>query len=801
MSTTLKPERQTIYSRDRLHAELTRLFGHQHFKGSQEKVISQVMAGIDTIAIMPTGSGKSLCYQFPAMLLPGTTLVISPLIALMKDQYDSLPADVYQRTTFINSSLEADALTQRMGEIVEGRYNLVYCAPERLRQQPFVDALRRAQISLLVVDEAHCVSMWGHDFRPDYLFLSKCLPLLGHPTLLALTATATPDMQLEIAEQLGRKLQPVVASVVRPNLYYEVETLPDKEQKLRRLLDICKEEKGPGVVYARSREACEQLANALRRAGIRAAHYHAGMPPDERTATQESFMLDRVRVIVATIAFGMGIDKSNVRFIVHFSPPDTLEGYVQESGRAGRDGRPSRCVLFMTPGDKSNLSRWKRQAQLKLEELRAIYRELTKQVPQDKVTYVNLEELERQASSTLNKRFDATTVRVAISLLERVGLIVRHFDAPRTAWLALTPEGQMSGDEELQRFLEVAYLPQGQSTRRDIGVLAEQTQIAPDALERMMLGWQERGWIRYKGERRDPLIERLRPPQDVAGAINNMLREQDEAQQHQIDQMMDYATKKRCRHKMLAAHLGERIEDCETQCDHCLPPQNRPVVETKEAQELPANPGQVILECLLSFPFNIGKPSLVKALTGSAASNVRADRVRHFGALEGAAASSIEKAIDELVEAGYLAFYETDEGWKLIRATSKAEEGVPMGTVTLKIKRQPKPSKPEKQERPTRDWSGTRQDRPFSRVALPEPEEERASTPEEADLFERLRAWRRVVANKQNLPPYIIFHDKTLMAIARARPQSEEAFLGIRGVGRSHFEKYGSELFELIADT
>src|SRR5438067_1705131 len=243
-----------------LQVELQRLFGYESFQGKQETVIRQVISGVDTLAIMPTGAGKSLCYQLPAMLLPGTTLVISPLIALMKDQYDSLPADVYERTTFINSSLDMDALTQRVEEIVAGKYKLVYCAPERLRQQPFVQALRRAKISLLVVDEAHCVSMWGHDFRPDYLFIGKCLPLLAHPTLLALTATATPQMQTEIAAQLGRDPKPVVASVFRPNLYYEVEELDDKEVKLRRLLEVCKAEKGSGVVYARSRETCEQLA-------------------------------------------------------------------------------------------------------------------------------------------------------------------------------------------------------------------------------------------------------------------------------------------------------------------------------------------------------------------------------------------------------------------------------------------------------------------------------------------------------------------------------------------------------------
>ena len=798
MSNTLQYTTET-YTSDRLHSELTRLFGHRHFIGSQQEVIAQVMSGIDTIAVMPTGAGKSLCYQFPAMLLPGTTVVISPLIALMKDQYDSLPADVYERTTFINSSLEADALSQRMAEILEGKYKLVYCAPERLRQQPFVDALRRAQISLLVVDEAHCVSMWGHDFRPDYLFLGKCLPLLGHPTLLALTATATPEMREEIATQFGRRLQPVVASVFRPNLYYEVETLADKEQKLRRLLEICKQEQGPGVVYARSREACEQLANSLRRAGVRAAHYHAGMPSDERTATQESFMLDRVRVIVATIAFGMGIDKSNVRFIVHFSPPDTLEGYVQESGRAGRDGRDSRCVLFLTTGDKSNLTRWKRQGQLKLEELRAIYRELAKQIPQGKATYVNLEELERLASSALNKRFDATTVRVAVSLLERVGLIVRHFDAPRNVVLTVTPEGWMSGDERLTSMLQVARLPQGQQARLDVGATAEALGLAPDGLEQMLLTWQEKGWLRYRGERRDSVIERLVPPQDVAGAINKMLREQDDAQQRQIEQMIDYATRDRCRHKMLAAHLGEKIDDCRTSCDHCAPPSNRPAAVTKQARALPDNPGQVILECLLSFPFNVGKPSLIKALSGSAASNVSADRVRHFGALEGASPSSIERAIDELVEAGYLAFYETEEGWKLVRATEKAEDGIPAGIVSVNPKRQPKAAKPEDGVRRERQSTIIR-DRTFGRMA-PEPEEERAPTPEEADLFERLRAWRRVVANRLNLPPYVIFHDRTLWAIARAHPRTEEEFLAIKGIGPGNLERYGSDLFELMAES
>ncbi|HYO50939.1 MAG TPA: ATP-dependent DNA helicase RecQ [Chloroflexia bacterium] len=795
MSTAITP--QPPQTRLSLRAELTRLFGHERFQGMQEEVVAQVMAGTDTIAIMPTGAGKSLCYQLPAMLLPGATLIISPLIALMKDQFDSLPADVYGRTTFINSTLDLEELSKRVDDIIAGKYKLVYCAPERLRQQPFVHALRRARISLLVVDEAHCVSMWGHDFRPDYLFIGKCLPQLGHPTLLALTATATPQMRDEISQQLGRPLKPVVASVFRPNLFYEVEELADKEQKMRRLIEICKEERGPGVIYARSREDCEQLAAMLRRSGIQAAHYHAGMASDERTHAQESFMLDRVRVIVATIAFGMGIDKSNVRFRVHFSPPASLESYVQESGRAGRDGRPARCILFFSQGDKRNLTRWKRQEQLKVEELRAIYRELARVVPAGASNFVNLEALETQASASAGKEFDGTHMRVGISLLERVGLIMRHPDSPRTVSITLTSAGMRQRDAEFMRFINAATLTPNQPTRREVAHLCSVLATTPTQLEGLLLDWAEQGWIEYKGERRDPVVERLQPPGDMAATINSMLEQNDSIQQRQIAQVMDYADAERCRHQMLAAHLGEKIEECGASCDNCAPPANKPeTAAAKEAPDLPENSAQVIVECLASFPFNVGKPSLVKALTGSAASNVRSDRVRHFGKLAAASHSAIERAIDELVEAGYLGTYETPEGYRLLQITELGSDGVPASAISLKAKKRKEPKEratPEQRERQSASSSWK-----VPRSAPPTPAEDRPPTPEEADLFERLRAWRRVVANRLNLPPYVIFHDKTLWAIARARPTTDEELIEVKGVGRSHIEKYGPDLLSLI---
>ena len=783
---------QSAHSPAELRAELTRLFGHRQFQGAQEAVISQVMAGVDTVAVMPTGAGKSLCYQLPAMLLPGVTVVISPLIALMKDQYDSLPADVYERTTFINSSLDIETLRERMGEIFAGRYKLVYCAPERLRQQPFVDGLRRANVSMVVVDEAHCVSMWGHDFRPDYLFLGKVIPSLGSPVVLALTATATPEIRDEISEQLGRRLKPVVASVFRPNLYYEVETLADKEGKMRLLLDICRSEQGSGVVYARSRETCEQLAAMLRRSGVKAAHYHAGLPTEERSRVQEAFMTDRTRVIVATIAFGMGIDKSNVRFIVHFSPPDTLEGYVQESGRAGRDGRPARCVLLITPGDGRNLSRWSRQEQLKVEHLREIYRAIKGRVDSGNAGFVSLEEVEKEASESAESQIGDTTVRVAISLLEKVGLIGRRYDAPTGVWITLSRDASTEADRGVAGLIDATGLRPGQSGRYDTAPLAGEMGLSPDELEGLLLELQDAGFLRHRGEKREAVIERLPSPPDVAGKIDQMLVLHDEAQQRHITQMLDYATRDRCRHRMLAAHLGEQIDDCGTSCDHCAPPVDRAGSLEKDLPELPGNPGQVIVECLLSFPFPVGKPSLVNALLGSAASNVTPERVRHFGTLARAMPTHIERAIDTLVAEEYLATYETDQGFRLLRVTPEGREGVPIGAVTLAEKKHSASPRAavEKAERNAIKRGAKTQDAA---------EAERPATPEEADLFERLRQWRKAAASRAGLPPYVIFHDKTLWAIARRQPTTPDELLGVNGVGQKQLDKYGEEILALLA--
>jgi ATP-dependent DNA helicase RecQ len=437
----------------------------------------------------------------------------------------------------------------------------------------------------------------------------------------------------------------------------------------------------------------------------------------------------------------------------------------------------------MTPGDGRNLSRWSRQDALKLDDLRAVYRAVKDRVPVGQASFVNLDEVEQQASKTAGSKIGDTTVRVAVSLLEKVGLIRRRYDAPRGVWIALSRNASPDADRAASGLAQAAGLSPGQAGRYDTAALAGELSLTPDELETLLLELQETGVLQYRGDRRDAVIEHLPAPPDVAGKIEQMLALHDEAQQRHITQMLDYATRDRCRHRMLAAHLGEQIDDCETSCDHCAPPAGRASAPEKDLPELPNNPGQVIVECLLSFPFPVGRPSLVNALLGSAASNVTPDRVRHFGALARAMPTHIGRAIDTLVAEDYLANYETDEGYRLLRVTPAGREGVPVGTVTLSEKKRPSASKAQ-MPRPTK--------------LAPAPVDEKPLGPEEADLFERLRQWRKAAANRANLPPYVIFHDKTLREIARRMPTSRDALLRLHGVGEKQVDKYGDELLGLI---
>ena len=332
------------------HEALEKHFGFSEFKSGQAEVVSSLLAGQDTLAVMPTGGGKSLCYQLPAMVMEGITLVVSPLIALMKDQVDALlrkgiPA------TMINSTLSPGEQGERLRDISAGNYKLVYVAPERFRSGAFIDALRGLPIALFAVDEAHCLSQWGHDFRPDYMRLSEAVEKLGHPQTAAFTATATPDVRADILKVL--KLRDPMVSISgfkRPNLSLKVTHCEGHRQKYDRLHDLVKNQK-TGIIYCSTRKRVEEVSASLSAEGVKLVAYHGGMDVKDREWAQNVFIDRTYDVAVATNAFGMGIDRADVRFVAHFDIPGSVEAYYQEAGRAGRDGEPAECDLLFNFAD------------------------------------------------------------------------------------------------------------------------------------------------------------------------------------------------------------------------------------------------------------------------------------------------------------------------------------------------------------------------------------------------------------------------------------------------------------------
>jgi ATP-dependent DNA helicase RecQ len=342
---------------DVLRTALQKHFGYSEFRPLQEEIIRGLIAGRDAFVLMPTGGGKSLCYQLPALLMPGLTVVVSPLIALMKDQVDALVENGIA-ATFINSSLSGSEIALRRTRVLDGEIKLLYMAPERLVGADFVDVLEQVDVSLFAIDEAHCISEWGHDFRSDYRQLKVLRDRFPAVPIVAMTATANNRVQEDILQQLdlGEETLRFVASFDRPNLYYEV--IP-KSGGADQVLEIIDRHRGEsGIIYCQSRARAEQLADFLNRNGSRALPYHAGLNNEIRAGNQEKFVRDDVDIICATIAFGMGIDKPDVRFVIHYDLPKNLMSYYQETGRAGRDGLPSECVLLYSAGDRVKIQRF-----------------------------------------------------------------------------------------------------------------------------------------------------------------------------------------------------------------------------------------------------------------------------------------------------------------------------------------------------------------------------------------------------------------------------------------------------------
>jgi ATP-dependent DNA helicase RecQ len=394
-------------------------FGYEQFYPGQEEVIRRILDGKDTLAILATGAGKSLCYQLPALLLPGTTVVVSPLIALMKDQIDMLAEAGISSTIALNSTLSDEEEISYVERVARGGLKLIYVTPERLEDESFVDVLKRLHIPLFVVDEAHCISQWGHDFRPAYLNLGRVITGLGHPTVLALTATATPAVREDIVTQLGiPHTKPIVRGFDRPNLVYEVARTASEIEKLRALRGKFG---GPladalGIIYTATIKNTYAVSEYCRdELGIDAEVYHSKLQKAERERIHDRFMSEDVKIVVATNAFGLGIDKSNIRFVIHYDLPGSVEAYTQEAGRAGRDGLESLCMLLYRQSDTRVQNYFLTGKYPDVEEVQKVFGTL--QYFESQENGVSLSDLRKISQLPLTK------LKVILALLKKGGFI------------------------------------------------------------------------------------------------------------------------------------------------------------------------------------------------------------------------------------------------------------------------------------------------------------------------------------------------------------------------------------------
>ena len=558
-----------------LHAALNR-FGLEDFRKGQQEVISHIIAGHDCLCVMPTGGGKSLCYQLPSLVRPGLTIVVSPLIALMKDQVDSL-SNRGISATLINSTLSNSEQNQRLEHVAGGHYSMVYVAPERLRNSRFLDAIRSTPIQLLAVDEAHCISEWGHDFRPDYQRLGKFREALGGVQTIALTATATPKVRQDIVDSLKlRVAKHFITGFARDNLYLGSMLCMGDREKDKQLLEFIKDQAGTGIIYAATRKRCEALVEQIgKELKISVGAYHAGLMPDQRKLIQEQFMGGQLKVIVATNAFGMGIDKSDLRYVVHYNTPGTLEAYYQEAGRAGRDSLPSQCVLLYSPQDRYIQEFFIENANPPRELLESVYDLLVKRTEDPiELTAEEIREL-TNAPATTEAINSCLQILGRTSVMERLemsgGLAMFRIDSKLPTLLDFLPKAA-NVQRNVLRVVEKAI-----GDRREEAVyihprwLLQQLQMDRDALSRTLRELCKLDSFEYVPPFRGRAIHfrRRDVPFCDLKIDHETLAARKKADYEKLDRMVAYAQSRSCRQKTILEYFGDASASNCGICDRC----------------------------------------------------------------------------------------------------------------------------------------------------------------------------------------------------------------------------------------
>lgn len=642
-------------------------FGLAEFRQGQREVIEAVLAGQDCLCVMPTGGGKSLCYQLPAVARDGVTLVVSPLIALMQDQVQQLQA-LGLRATFINSTLETSEQNNRLDQMAAGRYDLVYVAAERFRSSRFIEATQASRLQLLAIDEAHCISEWGHDFRPDYARLGRYRARLGNPPTIALTATATDAVRRDIIEQLDLAEPRIfITGFARPNLFYEVENPSGQKQKDEALVSFLKEAGKPGIIYASTRKRCEEVAQTIRdQTKLRVAVYHAGMLHEDRRQSQEAFMSGEIDAVVATNAFGMGIDKADVRFVLHYNLPGTLEAYYQEAGRAGRDGEPSRCLLLYSAGDRYIQEFFIDSAYPPREVVKAVY-EFLRKIDQDPI-----ELTQQEIKEALNLGIGAEGIGTCEQLLEKAGVLERLEPRQNMAIVRI--------DSELPTLVDM--LPKQATTQRKVlqaierligprrnemvyfrpGDLQERTGLDPAGLGRALRELKHLPAFDYippfRG-RAIHFVDKTRRFEELDIDFE-ALEERKSQEFDKLERVISFARTTQCRQEVILKYFGQHDSSACGHCDNCGPQhaKSKPLGESVAADD-PAILDAVrkALSGVARTHSRYGKHLVAQMLCGSKSTKVTKARLHllsTYGLMSPLRQEEVVCLLDSLLTAGLL---------------------------------------------------------------------------------------------------------------------------------------------------